>query len=88
MLVLLLLLVAALPSFGRCISCLGDGNCGPGDTNKCVPTIDGCRSSGPCQIAIAPLASEYRIASVEITHGTDTRIAEAKSAKRIAQIPR
>ena len=84
MFVLLLLLVAALPSFGRCISCLNDGNCGRGDTTKCVPTIDGCISSGWCQIAAAtPLAGEYRIAAVEITHsaGANVQVAETKTAR-------
>ncbi|HUR81150.1 MAG TPA: hypothetical protein VM733_10310 [Thermoanaerobaculia bacterium] len=88
-LLLTVLVVLAQPAFGRCISCLNDGNCGKGDTTKCVPTIDGCISSGWCQIAAAaPLAGEYRIASVEITHGTDARVAEVKSAKRIAQVRR
>jgi hypothetical protein len=81
---LILLLALAQPTFAACISCLNDGNCGRGDTTKCVPTMDGCISSGWCQIAVAaPLGGEYRIASVEITHGTGAKVqvAEKRSAK-------
>jgi len=83
-LLLILLFTIAQPVFGRCISCLNDGNCGKGDTTKCVPTIDGCISSGWCQIAVAtPLASDYRIAAVEITHSPEAKVqvAETKPAR-------
>jgi hypothetical protein len=91
--VLTLLLALAQPTFAICINCLYTGDCGLGDnSNKCKPTIDGCTVGVRCpsQIAAASLASEYRIASVEITHGADTRIAETKTAKpatvRVAEV--
>jgi hypothetical protein len=85
--VLTLLLALAQPTFAICINCLSTGDCGTGEnSNKCRITIDGCTVGAPCpgSVASTALASEYRIASVEITQGADTRIAETKSVKPAA----
>ncbi|HEX6083913.1 MAG TPA: hypothetical protein VF266_05280 [Thermoanaerobaculia bacterium] len=85
-LALTLLVVVAQPMFAVCISCLSTGDCGQGENSyRCKPTIDGCISGGPCSYVgfASSLASEYRIASVEITHGTDAtvQVAEKKTAQ-------
>ncbi len=84
-LALTLLLVAAQPMFAACVTCLYTGDCGWGDgLFKCKPTIDGCRDSTTfCPQSVASLASEYRIASVEVTHGSDAKVqvAEQKTAQ-------
>jgi len=79
---LTLVVLAAQPMFA-CINCLPSGICGRDNTNvKCKPlTSTDCTDGLPCAGFTASLASEYSIASVEITHGTDTRVAETKSVK-------
>ncbi|HUR81149.1 MAG TPA: hypothetical protein VM733_10305 [Thermoanaerobaculia bacterium] len=79
---LTLVVFAAQPMFA-CINCLPSGICGRDTTNvKCKPlTSTDCIDGLPCAGFTASLGSEYRIASVEITHGTDTRVAEVKTAK-------
>lgn len=88
-LALTLLLAVAQPTFAVCINCMSYGDCGYGEnSNRCRPTIDGCYSGAACagSVSVSSLASEYRIASVEITHGTDAKVqvAEKKSAKPAA----
>ena len=87
-LALTLLLAVAQPTFAVCINCMSYGDCGYGENStRCRPTIDGCRdSTTACPPSVSTLASEYRIASVEITHGTDAKVqvAEKKSAKPAA----
>jgi hypothetical protein len=79
---LTLVVFAAQPMFA-CINCLPTGLCGQGGTGvKCKPlTSSDCTDGRPCAAFTASLASEYRIASVEITQGAETRIAENKTAK-------
>ncbi len=80
--VLTLVVFAAQPMFA-CINCLPSGICGRDVTMvKCKPLTDtDCTDGLPCAGFAASLASEYRIASVEITQGADTRLAENKTAK-------
>ena len=83
-LALTLLIIVAQPTFALCINCLETGSCGQGTgSNKCKVTIDGCRDGVACPPSISALASEYRIASVEITHGSDAKVqvAEKKTAQ-------
>lgn len=84
-LALTILLIVAQPTFASCVTCLDTGDCGWGDgLFKCKPTINGCRDSTTfCPQSVASLASEYRIASVEITHGSDAKVqvAEKKTAQ-------
>lgn len=85
-LALTLLLIAATPTYAMCLNCLYTGDCGyGGDSNRCKFTINGCYSGASCFSADSEvsLASEYRIASVEITHGTDAKVqvAEQKTAQ-------
>jgi hypothetical protein len=85
-LALTLLLIAAMPTYAMCINCLYTGDCGyGGDGHRCKFTINGCYSGAECFSADSEvsLASEYRIASVEITHGSDAtvRVAEKKTAQ-------
>lgn len=85
-LALTLLLAFAQPTFA-CVICLYDGTCGWGGGNRCKPAEPaGCYDGAPCGgggAGFASLASEYRIASVEITHGTDAnvQVAEKKTAQ-------
>ena len=84
-LALTLLIIVAQPTFALCVVCLDTGSCGQGlGSNKCKVTIDGCRdSTTPCPPSVSALASDYRIASVEITHSTDAKVqvAEKKTAQ-------
>jgi hypothetical protein len=83
-LALTLLLVVAQPTFAACVVCLDTGICGQGlPTAKCKITRDGCTDGAACTSSLAALAGDYRIASVEITHGTDAtvQVAEKKTAQ-------
>ena len=79
---LTLVVFAAQPMLA-CINCLPSGLCGRDNTLvKCkILAGGGCTDGNPCAGFAASLASEYRVASVEITQGADTRIAETKSVK-------
>ena len=86
-LALALLTIAATPMYALCQNCLTSGNCALGVENlRCRPTINGCYSGWPCSVTASrtPLAVDYRIASVEITHGTANTPAKPAAA-RIAQ---
>jgi hypothetical protein len=69
-LALTLLALVPMPAYA-CQNCLTNGNCGfAGDNLRCRPTINGCYSGSECfTVPSTALAGDYRIASVEITHG-------------------
>ncbi|HEV7240224.1 MAG TPA: hypothetical protein VGQ36_13375 [Thermoanaerobaculia bacterium] len=81
LLVLTVLLVVAQPTFA-CIVCNWDGNCiygGPGPRCKWTIGSNGCVDGPHCGGGsfTEPLAAEYRIASVEISHESDMKVAAA-----------
>lgn len=79
LLVLTVLLLAAQPTFA-CIVCNWDGTCIQGSGNKCKWSIgsDSCYDGPACGVRVtAPLAAEYRIASVEVSHEADVKVAAA-----------
>lgn len=85
-LVFTLLLAIAQPTYA-CIICLYDGTCGWGGGNRCKPLEPGgCYAGQPCGGGgggfTASLASEYRIASVEVTHGSGAKVLVAANKKQ------
>ena len=77
LLVLTVLLVVAQPTFA-CLVCNWDGNCIWGSGPKCKFLIGGGCTDGAHCGGVAPtdpLAADYRIASVEISHESDVQIA-------------
>ena len=77
-LVLTLLVVAAQPMFA-CLICDYQGNCTWGGGDRCKPTESGFICGAPCGGALTePLATEFSIASVEVTHGTEATVAVAE----------
>ena len=80
--VLTLLVVAAQPMYA-CIECNWDGTCiwTPENVLKCKPNTGGggCTDHTFYCYGLSteePLAAEFRIASVEISHESDVRVAE------------
>lgn len=70
-----ILLAVAQPMFA-CIVCGDWGYCTPGIGLRCKPTQDGCtHSMYLCSAPPEPLAAEYRIASVEISHESNVQVA-------------
>ena len=82
-LVLTLLLVAAQPLFA-CPICSFQGPCVWGGGHRCKPTVDGCQDGMPCGGGglTEPLAAEFTIASVEVTHDGDGQTAIAFVSKK------
>lgn len=84
LLVLTLLVVAAQPTYA-CIICNWDGVCiwTPENVLKCKPNTyeGGCTDHTFYCHALSdePLAAEFTIASVEISHDSDVRVAEVKT---------
>ena len=78
-LVLTLLMVAAQPTFA-CVVCDYQGGCTWGGGDRCKWQIDGFTCGASCGGGLTeePLASEFRIASVEVTNGTDATVAVAE----------
>jgi len=78
LLVLTVLLVVAQPTFA-CVICDWTGNCTWGGGNRCKVEDGGCGDGPPCGGGglMEPLAGEYRIASVEISHESDVKVAAA-----------
>ena len=77
LLVLTVLLVVAQPTFA-CLVCDWDGRCVWGAGLKCKILIDGGCTDGVvyCGPALTePLAADYSIASVEISHESDVQVA-------------
>lgn len=78
-LVFTLLLVVAQPMFA-CPICDFQGGCTWGGGSRCKPTIDGFTCDNPCSGGLTePLASEFSIASVEVTQGTEAKVAVAEN---------
>ena len=78
-LVVTLLVVAAQPVLA-CPVCDFQGGCTGGGGIRCKPTIDGFECTTPCGGGLTDsLASEYSIASVEVTNGTDAKVALAEN---------
>ena len=102
LLIPIVLLVIALPSYAACGTCEFNCNCfdqqGVGtrcrlDKDCCYEVLASCFSAGPDEIVPA-LAVQYTIASVDIVAPTDTEIRLARqdrrksaSAERIAPAP-
>ena len=81
--ILTILLAVAQPMFA-CIVCGDWGYCTPGIGLRCKPTQDGCtHSMYLCSAPPEPLAAEYRIASVEISHESDVKVAEVTEAPAV-----
>ena len=80
-LVFTLLVVVAQPTFA-CVICDGQGDCTWGGGLRCKPTIDGYICGAPCGGGggglTESLAGEFSIASVEVTHGTEAKVAVAE----------
>lgn len=78
LLVLTVLLVVAQPMFA-CVICDWTGNCTWGGGNRCKVEEGGCGDGPPCGGGglTEPLAAEFRIASVEISHESDVKLAAA-----------
>jgi len=78
-LVFTLLVVVAQPTFA-CVVCDAQGGCTWGGGLRCKWTIDGFTCGAPCGGGglTESLASEFRIASVEITYGAEAKVAVAE----------
>jgi len=75
LLVLTVLLVVAQPTFA-CVICDWTGNCTWGGGYRCKVLDGSCGDGAPCGGGLTePLAAEYSIASVEISHESDVQIA-------------
>lgn len=77
LLVLTVLLVVAQPMFA-CLVCNWDGRCVWGAGPKCKFLVDGGCTDGvyECGPALTgPLAADYSVASVEISHESDVQVA-------------
>ena len=87
LLVLTLLVVAAQPTYA-CIVCNWDGwcvyqqeidwKCKLSTNGNCQDSAFVCANAAP----IGPLAAEYTIASVEISHESDVQVAEVKKENK------
>lgn len=87
-LVFTLLFVVAQPTYA-CVICLFNGECGWGGGLRCKPAEPaGCHDGMPCGGGgggfTASLSSEYKIASVEVTHGDDATVQVAEEQKQPA----
>jgi len=79
LLVLTVLLAVAQPTFA-CLVCNWDGRCIWGSGPKCkFLEAGGCEDGAHCggRSLTEPLAADYRIASVEISHESDVKVAAA-----------
>jgi hypothetical protein len=92
LLIPIVLLVIALPSYAACGTCEFNCNCfdqhGVGsrcrlDKDCCYEVIAACFSGGPDEIVPA-LAVQYTIASVDVDTPTDTEIRLARQERKSA----
>jgi hypothetical protein len=76
-LVLTVLVGIAQPTFA-CVICDFTGNCTWGGGLRCKILSGGCSDGGPCGGGLTePLAADFTIASVQVTHGADTQLAQS-----------